>query len=589
MKQCTRGLRTAFAVFGCVLAFSGVHADESFTFDDIHFWVGEGTNRAAVVIDWNNGQPGSSLAWGIRWNGPSTNVAHLLQVLAHEDRRLHAALASESWGTWVLGFAYDADGDGGAFDMDGGRATDRDDYVGVDDFSSSYYWTLVTANTAVLTQGTTWNYGSGADYVYPADGTWIALKRVNWRTGESTVPAVPVFAETPFAYQVVACVVNEDESGSYSDPATVLGSPSTVARGYPPWSSDAPVVPCNPAWSSDQLLTLSKTEENTGGYVVIAFDHPVMDDPQNPFGSDFIVFGNAFQTLGGGPYFVETTDPSGYVFTAASTVMVEPALVEVSQDGVNWFSYSDGSYADTFAPTMSHLYDTNAPDASLFTGNLWWGAKADPTLPVDPAVKGTNFVGRTLAEYAMLYNGSAGGTGFDIGGFDLPVDETTGQKWIQFVRVTSVSDSEEALWSEIDAFADVSPALPYDNWVRENYAWADVPDESVTGKGVMAVNGKPNYYNAAFGTAPDADPVESFAVSSFAVKDGKAVFTVPSAQVAYDVFRVGKASDVNGNYTDSLPSHEGTVVTENGFESVFSIPVDGTETKAFYKIGLSAE
>lgn len=572
----------AFAVQVCVVVSSA----SAFTFDDIHYWIGDGTNRAAVIIDWNNAKPNSSIVYGVRWDGPSTNVARLLRVLANEDGRLHAALSSESWGTWVLGFAYDVDGDGGFFDMNRGAATDSDDLIGVDDFSSSYYWTVVRTKASTITPSTTWTYGSGVDYLYPVNGDWFALKRINWTINEGYSPAVPVFAETPYAHQTVACVI--DENQSYADPSTVLGAPAACAKGYPPWTSDAPVTPCNAAWSIDQLLTLAKTEDDAGGYVVVAFDHPVMDDPQNPFGLDFTVFGNAFQALGGDQYFVETSDPAAFVF-ASSGVMAEPGLVEVSQDGTNWFSFADGPFADDFAPTMSHLYDTNSPDASLFDGNVWWGSKADATLPVDPAVTGSDFLGNTLAEYAMLYNGSAGGTGFDIGGFALPEDAATGRKWIRYVRVTSMSNYLDADWTDVDAFADVAPAQPYDNWVRTHYPWADQPDPGIVGKTAVSANGKPNFYNAAFGTAPDGAPVESFPVQNFEIENGRAVFTVPSAEFAFDAFRIGRAPEVDGRYDDSLPTREFTRATGNGFESVFSIPIDDTADKAFYKVGLSAE
>ncbi len=41
-------------------------------FDDIQLWYGTGTNRAGLVIDWNDGKSSNSLAWGFRWNGTAT-------------------------------------------------------------------------------------------------------------------------------------------------------------------------------------------------------------------------------------------------------------------------------------------------------------------------------------------------------------------------------------------------------------------------------------------------------------------------------------------------------------------------------------
>lgn len=42
------------------------------SFDDISFWVGQGSNQAAIVIDWKDGTSPSSFAWGFRWDGMAT-------------------------------------------------------------------------------------------------------------------------------------------------------------------------------------------------------------------------------------------------------------------------------------------------------------------------------------------------------------------------------------------------------------------------------------------------------------------------------------------------------------------------------------
>lgn len=586
-------VRTGTACAALAGAFTATAAATDFTFDDIHYWIGEGTNRAAVVLDWNNGQPGSSLAWGVRWNGASTNLTAILGRLDHEDKRLACEIIGDSWGSWILGFGYDADGDGGVFNaVSPGIATDGDDFIALDDFSSTHYWSVVVTNVAAVTDGMAWNYTLvGIDELLPVHGDWFAFKRINWMTGESSFPAFPVAAETPFAHQVFASRRDPYEV-RFTDPTTVLGPPARVSDvddGVPGLS--APVTPANPAMREDQLFALSGIEGDYGdepGYVTVAFDHRVMNDPLNPYGLDFIVFGNALQNIGGEQYFYGTDDPNGVTVMTAD-ILDEPGVVEVSQDGTTWFTYGAGPFADAFAPTLGHLYDTNAPDASLFVGNQWWGAPADPTLPIDPTLTATDFVGRTLAEYAVLYNGSAGGTGFDIDAFDLLPDPTTGRKWIQYVRVWGGSNTTDADWTDIDAFADVAPALPYDNWAREHYAWTQLPDKAVTGKRAFAANGKPNFYNAAFGTAPGATPVEAFKATGFAIENGRAVFHVPSAEYAFDAFRVGKASVVDGLYRDTLPVLEGTVQTPGGFESVFSVPVDPAAAKAFYKIGISGE
>jgi hypothetical protein len=52
---------------GCLHAQTLVNS-----FDDIQFWAGSGTNRAALVIEWPDVDSPKSVAWGYRWNGSAT-------------------------------------------------------------------------------------------------------------------------------------------------------------------------------------------------------------------------------------------------------------------------------------------------------------------------------------------------------------------------------------------------------------------------------------------------------------------------------------------------------------------------------------
>ncbi|MEG1408098.1 MAG: hypothetical protein RSD23_09585, partial [Ruthenibacterium sp.] len=59
---------------------------------------------------------------------------------------------------------------------------------------------------------------------------------------------------------------------------------------------------------------------------VVAYDKPIMDDAKNPNGIDFVIYGNAFAYANGG---------SG-----------EPAGVQVSQDGENWYTLAGSKHFD---------------------------------------------------------------------------------------------------------------------------------------------------------------------------------------------------------------------------------------------------
>jgi len=59
--------------------------DQSFTFDDIEFWVGEGQNEAMLVVDWYDDK-GSTLVWGYRWDGNSTGATMIMAIAAADPR-----------------------------------------------------------------------------------------------------------------------------------------------------------------------------------------------------------------------------------------------------------------------------------------------------------------------------------------------------------------------------------------------------------------------------------------------------------------------------------------------------------------------
>lgn len=65
-----RGLISTLAAFATLI--SPLCAAPVVSFDDITYWVGSGSNRAALVIDWNDGTSVESYAWGFRWNGTAT-------------------------------------------------------------------------------------------------------------------------------------------------------------------------------------------------------------------------------------------------------------------------------------------------------------------------------------------------------------------------------------------------------------------------------------------------------------------------------------------------------------------------------------
>ena len=104
------------------------------TFDNIRYWVGNGTNKCAVVIDFNDDSvPYCSFAWGYRWNGDAPSMKAILDEITANDPRLKMFASSSAYGTFIDAFAYDVDDDGGTFERVWNASTYAYDHVKSDE------------------------------------------------------------------------------------------------------------------------------------------------------------------------------------------------------------------------------------------------------------------------------------------------------------------------------------------------------------------------------------------------------------------------------------------------------------------------
>jgi len=255
-----------------------------------------------------------------------------------------------------------------------------------------------------------------------------------------------------FAVEVIEYVEGTDIGSDwlsgepYNDANSALGRPTLETTGdgwFVPVEQSVPVVPVYPPFRAFELVTIGN-----GGQLTVKFNHPVADDRNNPYGIDFIIYGDAYQIIGEGQGWT-SGNPEEIIVNGS--VSAEPGIVAVSQDGQNWYYFSSGPYADSFAGTASYQWDDV---------NDLWAEELDPTRPVDPNLTASDMDGMTLAKMIRTYGGSAGGTGFDLRWLDpsdyaaLAVDPNTGNRWIQYVRIQD--DPDSSVTTEIDAIADVS-------------------------------------------------------------------------------------------------------------------------------------
>lgn len=194
-----------------------------------------------------------------------------------------------------------------------------------------------------------------------------------------------------FASAVVSYVPGTNPANGFTNPAAALGAPEVfTGEGISP----GVVTPFVPAFGTSEIVSIG-----AGGSLTLAFQPPILDDANNPFGIDFIVFGNSFFTDGAWPTGV------------CSGLAADGGSVQVSSDGVQWVTVP-GVIADGLFPTMGF---TDVGPYSPNAGQV----RSDPHLPIDPVLTLADLQGMSYEQLVSVYAGSAGGTGIDLASVGL--------------------------------------------------------------------------------------------------------------------------------------------------------------------------
>lgn len=81
-------------------------------FSDIQYWVGTGSNKAAFVVQWNDGKNPDALVWGFKWDGNATGE-DMLKAIAKADHRFYSLLyQGTAFGSAIGGLGFDLNGQG---------------------------------------------------------------------------------------------------------------------------------------------------------------------------------------------------------------------------------------------------------------------------------------------------------------------------------------------------------------------------------------------------------------------------------------------------------------------------------------------
>ncbi|SVA83394.1 uncharacterized protein METZ01_LOCUS136248, partial [marine metagenome] len=294
--------------------------------------------------------------------------------------------------------------------------------------------------------------------------------------GFVVLSAVSEARATQFAVEVVSYepgsgFATDWNSGvGFTNRDAIIGAPARSTPGK--WGG--PITPFSPPYLSDQILSIGR-----GGEVTLKFSKPIRDEPFNPFGLDFIVFGGAgFMVTNGDFSGGGITD--GTLFGQAEG----ETRVSVSTDGDAWFLLNP-----ELAPVLDAYFPTDGG--------------GDFSLPVNPVLAKGDFAEGGLEKFTELYAGSGGGSGYDIAWAIDTDNKPVALGQVQFLRFEVLSGK-----AEIDAVSDTRPQTENLAWDFEAFSsdpmangWAVHGDESLfkwnAESGALALtwdSEKPNSY-----------------------------------------------------------------------------------------------
>ena len=295
--------------------------------------------------------------------------------------------------------------------------------------------------------------------------------------GLAALPGASETRATQFAAEVVSYKLGvgfatDGSTGvGYTNKDAIVGPPAREAPGK--WGG--PITPFSPPYLPGQILSIGE-----GGEVTLKFGKPIRDESINPFGLDFLVFGGAGFTITNGDF-------GGGGITDGTLFGQDDGetRVSVSADGDAWF---------VLDPKRAPAFDAYHPT----------DGSGDFGLPVNPALTKGDFAAGGLAKFSELYDGSGGGTGFDIGWAINDGGNPVALGQVQFVRLEVLSGK-----AEVDAVSDVRPRTDNLAWHAEDFSadplassWVVHGDESLfewdAEAGVLAVTWDSEKPNSSF-------------------------------------------------------------------------------------------
>ena len=289
--------------------------DVSIAAAHIRYWVGEGSNRVVMAVNWAD----TALAWGYRFDTEQTTATLMMEAIAAADPRFDYVM-----GLWGVG-------DIRYIDIAAGMT----DTLGIT--PGNYWWSLLNGEGALgmgtpLRDGDFFKWGdlSVATVTDSVMGDWGMEYTYVWTRAitpvsvpDTTSPIDPQPGHGPFCGAVGtedcdAIPANSDAIVAWATACTLeLGPENISVAGSPAVSYGSANDAVGPCSMTDNLSVVSLGD---GGSATLTFAKPI----RNGEGPDFAVFENSF-----------------------NDTFLELAFVEVSSDGERFVRFPATSLTQT--------------------------------------------------------------------------------------------------------------------------------------------------------------------------------------------------------------------------------------------------
>jgi hypothetical protein len=490
-----------------LLALAGLFVSahvHAISLDDIQLWAGSGTNRAALVVEWNSPEvfnnttvpapvANKTLVWGYRFNGTNATGTEMLKAVLAADPKLYVVADDYFGSTFVDGIGYNLNGNG---------------VIGVADSSSTNFLTngfllgsSVDLDSAhALNSGDLYWSGSGGPYWQlwnelgdeggfmdsPNRGTnafWDAGSYTHgeWASAYYGLDDLQLTNGSWIGFSISAAGYDSNTNDAayyaFNNDEQAPPSPDGTYTAYVCNTNDfaVQIVSTNKILSSslygDPTAVLNRPtlkfldiddfdEDVTDRVKIIEPPYNATPDGNNVIteisngGQITVKLGRKIYDDPNNPYGVDLIIYGNSFFTGISggsglvsddaDLSVEQLTSSAIYGHTNIVSVSqDGT--NWFSYPVSSAFFPDEAYRWDDTNSSWTDEEMNPTKPSNPFIFTNNFAGQTVASGLDQFIGASGGSGYDLKASGLP--------WIQYVRIQPGVNT----YTVVDAIAAVNP------------------------------------------------------------------------------------------------------------------------------------